>query len=241
MTITRTVAVLAMTAGLTLAVESARAQSLDGRTLPALRMAYASEVTAHTEYEAYADRAEADGLLGVRDLFLALAQCESEHAARHARMLESAGETPVAITFDPVVGTTRDNLERAFANERQERRSRYTRLADAVRPELDYDVLANLQWCAAAEATHAHVLAVALGSLDSLREAHVWYACPECGCLRADRTTDRCACGMSASTMLALGGAKDTPRAMPLLSQRPLIAGIGLGFWLGYAAAEMQR
>lgn len=241
MTITRTVAVLAMTASLVLAGGSARAESLDGRTLPALRLAYASEVTAQHEYEAYAERAEIEGLLGVRDLFRALAQCETEHAARHAGMLEAFGETPVAVTFSPAVGTTRENLERSFANERHERRSRYTRLADAVRPELEYDVLANLQWCAAAEATHAHVLAHALGSLDTMLAPRVWFACPECGCLHADRTTERCACGMSASTLLALGGETGAPQPPPQLSHRPLIAGSGLGFWLGYAVAEMQR
>ncbi len=241
MTIPRTVAVLAMTAGLMLADGSARAESLDGRTIPALRLAYASELAAQNEYTAYAERAEAEGLLGVRDLFRALAVCEAEHAARHAGMLEAFGETPLAFTSSPDVGTTRENLERSFANERHERRSRYTRLADAVRPELEYDVLANLQWCAAAEATHAHVLAQALGSLDTMVAPRVWYACPECGCLHADHTTVRCACGMSASTLLALGGEAGTPQPLPRLAERPLIAGSGLGFWLGYAAAEMQR
>lgn len=220
----RMMVVLGMIAGLLTSNGAAGAQPLEGRTLPALRLAYSNEVNARAEYEAYADRAESEGLLGVRDLYRALAFCEAEHAARHAHLIEVSGETPVAIAATPVVGTTHENLARAFASERRERRVRYAKLAEAVRPELAYDVLADLRWCSAAEATHARALSEALEAIDDLHVPHVWYACSECGCIRGERTHERCACGMSSDTFLALGGSEAPGDAPQPAAGVPLVA-----------------
>lgn len=220
----RTVAVLGVIAGLLTTGGAVHAQPLEGRTLPALRLAYANEVTTRAEYEAYADRAEAEGLLGVRDLYRALAYCEAVHAARHAHLLEASGETPVAIAATPVVGTTRENLARAFSNERRERHVRYAKLADAVRPELSYEVLANLRWCSAAEATHARALAQALDAFDTMRAPHTWYACSECGCIRDAHSDERCACGMTGDTFVALGGGEAPADPPPSAAAVPVVA-----------------
>ncbi len=233
----RTVAVLGMVAGLVTASGVLHAQPLDGRTIPALRLAHANEVTARAEYAAYAEQAEAEGLLGIRDLYRTLEQCEAEHAARHARMLEGYGVTPVAVPVTPVaVGTTRENIERSFSSERAERRARYPKLADAVRPELAYDVLADLRWCSTAEATHARALAEALDAIEGMAAPHVWYACSECGCVRGERTDERCACGMTGDTFLAFGGG-EAPRQP--MAGGPMIAWLpGRAFAFVFAARE---
>lgn len=225
----RMMVVLGMIAGLMTSNGAAGAQPLEGRTLPALRLAYSNEVTARAEYEAYAARAEAEGLLGVRDLYRALAQCEAEHAARHAHLIEASGEVPVAIAATPTVGTTRENLARAFSSERRERRVRYAQLAEAVRPELAYDVLADLRWCSAAEATHARVLSEALDAIDDMRAPHVWYACSECGSIRGEHSHDRCACGMAGDSYLALGGGEDVRETAQPVASAPVIAWLELG------------
>lgn len=225
----RTVALVGLVAGLLTSNGAAGAQPLEGRTLPALRLAYSNEVTARAEYEAYAARAEAEGLLGVRDLYRALAQCEAEHAARHAHLIEASGEVPVAIAATPTVGTTRENLARAFSSERRERRVRYAKLAEAVRPELAYDVLADLRWCSAAEATHAKALSEALEGIDDLRAPHVWYACSECGSIRGEHSHERCACGMTGDTFLALGGGEDVRETAQPVASAPVIAWLELG------------
>ncbi|MBI5170631.1 MAG: rubrerythrin family protein [Candidatus Eisenbacteria bacterium] len=231
----RTVAVLGMIAGLVTAGGVVHAQPLEGRTIPALRLAHANEVTARAEYAAYAEQAEAEGLLGIRDLYRALEQCEAEHAARHARMLEGYGVTVEAEPAAPVVGTTRENLERAFSSERAERRARYPKLADAVRPELAYDVLADLRWCSAAEATHARALSEALDAIGEMAAPHVWYACSECGCIRGEHSNERCACGMNGDTFLAFGGG-EAPRPV---AGAPMIAWLpGRAFAFVFAARE---
>lgn len=237
----RTVALLGMVAALVTSNGAASAQPLEGRTLPALRLAYANEVTARAEYDAYAARAEAEGLLGVRDLYRALAYCEAEHAARHAHLIEASGEQPVAIAAAPVVGTTRENLARAFSSERRERRVRYAKLADAVRPELSYDVLADLRWCSAAEATHAKALSEALDSIDDMHAPRTWYACSECGCIRGEHSNERCACGMTGDTFVAVGGG-EAPRETPqAVAATPLIAWLELGLGRSFGIVEAEQ
>ncbi len=222
MTMLRTLSVLVLSLGVTAAAGAAGAQPLEGRTLPALRLAYSGEVTAQRDYEACAVRAEREGWLGVRDLYLALATAEARHAERHARMLESVGETPVAEPVALPVGNTRENLARAFTAERNERRVRYAKLADAVRPDLAYDVLASLRWCAAAEATHARALAGAFDSLEAYAAPHTWLVCPDCGAVHDEHGGARCACGTAADQLVAIGGA--THEREEPLATRPLVA-----------------
>lgn len=216
MTMLRNMSVLVITLGVTAAATAATAQPLEGRTLPALRLAYSGEVATQHAYTACAARAEQEGWLGVRDLYLALASAEARHAERHARMLEAAGETPVADAPELAVGTTRENLARAFSSERSERRVRYAKLADAVRPDLSYDVLASLRWCALAEASHARALAGAFDSLEAYAAPHEWFVCPDCGGVRDAREHARCACGTAADQMLAVGGT-------PLEHEEPVV------------------
>ncbi|MFN8588974.1 MAG: ferritin family protein [Candidatus Eisenbacteria bacterium] len=223
MTMLRNLSVLVISLGLSAAATAAPAQPLEGRTLPALRLAYSGELTAQREYAACAVRAEEEGWLGVRDLYLALADAEARHAERHARMLEAMGETPGTDVPAPVVGTTRENLARAFSAERAERRVRYTKLADAVRPDLAYDVLASLNWCAAAEATHARALAQVHESLADYAAPHRWYVCADCGCVHGSKTDGHCACGTSGEHAVAIGGDEASDR-QPQPVAAPLVA-----------------
>ena len=77
----RTVALVGLVAGLLTSNGAAGAQPLEGRTLPALRLAYSNEVTARAEYEAYAARAEAElnrifSAWKQREKFIATHACE---------------------------------------------------------------------------------------------------------------------------------------------------------------------
>lgn len=56
-----------------------------------LLLAYENEVNAHARYQAFASRAEAEGMNGAASLFRAAARAEQIHASNHARVIRHIG------------------------------------------------------------------------------------------------------------------------------------------------------
>lgn len=93
------------------AVKPARAAS----GLDSLMTEYREEISAQAKYQAFAEKARAEGYLKVAKLFRAAAMTEGLHAARHAKTIKDQGGEPQAAVVKPKTGTTRQNLEATIA------------------------------------------------------------------------------------------------------------------------------
>ena len=203
MRIPRIAVMIAVSAGILAAVETAPARAQEGMTRVALRKAYQREVEAQRLYEAYAERADLDGYRGAADLFDALEQAEQVHAGIHALRLEQMDEKPMAVTAPVVVGTTSENLATAYDNEILEYRTVYPRLADFAREEALYDAGAGFGLARGGELTHARALAAAYFDLAAMTVDHTYCLCKGCGRLRTEYSAVGCDCGAWAPKALA--------------------------------------
>jgi rubrerythrin len=203
MRIPRIAVLIAVAAGMLMAVEAAPVRAQEGMTRIVLRKAYQREMDAQRMYEAYALRADLEGYCGAADLFDALVQAEQVHAGIHALRLEQMDEKPVAMTLPVVVGTTPENLAAAYDNEMLEYRTVYPRMADIARDEVLYDAGAGFGLARGGELTHARALAAAYFDLAAMTADHTYYLCKGCGRMRTEYSAAGCDCGAWAPKALA--------------------------------------
>lgn len=91
-------------------------EPLDSELEQHLTTAFAGEFQAYVRNLAYARRAVEEGFLAVARLFKAVAEAEKVHADEYLKYLEG------------VVGSSEDNLRRAFENELKAKQDIYPRL-----------------------------------------------------------------------------------------------------------------
>lgn len=183
------------------------AQTAFPLTVEALQQRLADEITAHTKYNAYADRACSEGYPNIAHLFKGLATSEAIHARNFKRLLEELGAKPAmaGAAHTPEVWETRHNLKHAAEVERDEIDNEYPGILERIEPEHHEAAIANITFAWKAEQqhrdlivklqnsvmrwfglvvkriegeeSHIHVCSVCGSTLDELPEG----ACPICG------------------------------------------------------------
>jgi rubrerythrin len=159
----------------------------DEVTIRNLLAAYKGESNAHCKYLAFANKAEADGLLGIASLFRAAARAEEIHAANHARIVKQLGGDATCRIPPAEVKSTLENLKAALEGEQYEIDVMYPEFLNEATIHESRAAIRTFTFAMEAEKTHARLYgeAIALleaGDLNSWistpREFHV---CPVCG------------------------------------------------------------
>lgn len=168
---------------LVVAFAVAGTSSAGATTLENMQAAYNGESNAHARYLAFAKQAENEGYGEVASLFRAAARAEKIHATNHAAVIQEFGAVPQAHVEEPVVKTTRENLEAAIKGETYERDTMYPDFLKQARNDRKTQAVRSLNLAKTAEAEHAKLYAAALQGLDRLKgsKAKAFYVCPVCG------------------------------------------------------------
>jgi rubrerythrin len=126
-----------------------------------LRNAFAWESQANPHYLCFAQEADAEGFDDVAAVFRSTAESKTGHAHRHLDYLEEVRDPA---TGKPI-GTTRDNLKAAIADETHEHVDMYPGMARTARQE-GFDEIADwFETLAKAGKSHAGRLQKALDAL----------------------------------------------------------------------------
>ncbi len=139
------------------------------RTEELLRAAFASEAQVNRRYLYFAQQADIEGHPEIAAMFRATAEAETGHTFGHLEFLEQVGDPA---TGQPI-GTTRLNLEAAFADEQNDARSRYPEMARIAREEGFNDIADCADWfesLARVEDAHAARMERALASFGTVSE-----------------------------------------------------------------------
>jgi rubrerythrin len=147
-----------------------------------LERAVQNEREAAARYDAYALKAAEEGYPGVANLFTAAARAERVHASRFEKAMQERGiAIPEALTYEPRVGTTRENLRAAAAAEVSERDGIYRDAIDAANDSSDAVLALVFDQTRDTEVEHANLMNAAVRKLEQLRESKTYYVCDDCG------------------------------------------------------------
>jgi len=113
-----------------------------------LRAAFAGESQAAEKYLVFAEKAAADGLPNVANLFRAISFAETRHARNHWRALGG-------------IGATADNLQTAFEGESFEIDEMYPAYVEVARVQGDKQAFKSMHWALKAEMDHKRMYAEA--------------------------------------------------------------------------------
>ena len=113
-----------------------------------LRAACAGESQAAEKYLVFAEKAAADGLPNVANLFRAISFAETRHARNHWRALGG-------------IGATADNLQTAFEGESFEIDEMYPAYVEVARVQSDKQAFKSMHWALKAEMDHKRMYAEA--------------------------------------------------------------------------------
>lgn len=128
------------------------------QTISAMQDRYADEMRAHRQYGSYARHALDEGYPNIAHLFRALASSEAIHARNFANVLEQLGATPQLPPFEPELGSTQDNLEKATGIEADEIDVQYPAILERLQPEAHQAAVENTTWAWQAEKQHRDLI-----------------------------------------------------------------------------------
>lgn len=152
-----------------------------GPAMSNLQAAFTGESNAHARYSAFAKQADAEGYAGVASVFRAAARAEEIHAANQAAVIKEFGGVPEAKLEDPVVKSTRENLQAAIKGETFERDEMYPAFIRQAKDEANTEAVRTLTLSRAAEVEHAKLYTEAPQDLEGMQASRVFYVCPVCG------------------------------------------------------------
>lgn len=163
-------------------------KSLKGtQTEKNLLTAFSGESQARNRYTFWASKAQKDGFVFVRDIFLETANQEKEHAERLWKFLEG-GEVEISGAFPAgIIADTAANLKEAAAGEHFEWEQMYPSFADVAAKEGFDEIAAVMRNIAIAEKYHEkRYLELRQRILDNTMFHNptktVW-RCLNCGCI----------------------------------------------------------
>ncbi len=171
---------------------AAEAEGATAATMKNLQAAFRGESNAHQRYLAFAQKADEEGYAGVASLFRAAARAEEIHATNHAAVIRTFGGVPEAQLEEPVVRTTRENIEVAIKGETYERDEMYPQFLRQASDDGNSEAVRTFTFAQAAETEHARLYADALENLEKLKESKVFYVCPVCGFTAAEPNFENC-------------------------------------------------
>lgn len=163
-------------------------------TLRNLQAAFEGESNAHAKYNAFAVKADAEGLHGAASLFRAAARAEQIHANNHARVIRQLGSEPNATIHPIKAGSTLENLNEARTGERYEIDSMYPEFLREAKGHNNSAAVRTFEWALEAEKTHARLFSEAIAVLESgwLIAARNFYVCTACGYTSETPEAERC-------------------------------------------------
>jgi rubrerythrin len=156
---------------------------MSDRTEKNLAYAFAAESKAAIRNEAFARKADSEGYTQIGRLFRAISDAESVHARRY--LLQMRGK----------VGSTEENIERAFQNEIKANVEEYPKLIKDASDEGKERALTAFSQSRDVESRHAQLYKKAMNDMLSDRETDYW-VCQVCGYVSEDEAPDNCpVCG----------------------------------------------
>jgi rubrerythrin len=148
-----------------------------------LAQAFAAESKASVRNDAFARKADADGFPQIARLFRAVSEAESVHARRYLLMLRGK------------IGSTEENLERAFQSEIRANVEEYPNLIRDAAEEEEEGALNAFSQSRDVENRHAELYKRALNDMVSERTVD-YYVCQVCGHVSEREAPERCpVCG----------------------------------------------
>lgn len=149
--------------------------------------AFSGESQARNRYTFFASKAQKDGFIFVRDIFLETANQEKEHAERLWKFLEG-GEVEITGTFPAgIITDTAVNLQEAAAGEHYEWDQMYPSFADVAAKEGFSEIATVMRNIAIAEKYHEkRYLELRKRILDNTmfhNSTKTVWRCLNCGCI----------------------------------------------------------
>jgi rubrerythrin len=169
-----------LTAALALTVHAV-AGTASAETIANLNTAFRGESNAAHRYQAFAQKAAAEGHAQVAKLFRAAAAAEAVHRDTHQATILKLGGTVVAVSLDAVTpGTTAENLQEAIKGESYERDTMYPAFLRQAKADGAEAAVRSFHFAVSAEKEHARLYADALALLGK-NPVVDYYVCPTCG------------------------------------------------------------
>jgi rubrerythrin len=148
-----------------------------------LAYAFAAESKAAIRNEAFARKADSEGYAQIGRLFRAISDAESVHARRY--LLQMRGK----------IGSTEENIEKAFQNEIKANVEEYPKLIKDASDDGKESVLNAFSQSRDVESRHAQLYKKAMNDMLADRETE-YYVCQVCGYVSEDEAPDNCpVCG----------------------------------------------
>lgn len=158
-------------------------------TIVNLQTAIIGEINANAAYKAYQAKAEDEGYWKIANLFEAAAAAENIHVKNHKAVLKKLGEPEfvmtAALTKEPIVKSTAENLQNALAIENHEYEEVYPGFIRTAQKEKCGDAVDTFTWANLAEENHSGWFEEALDVLQKTESdktfTSVWFVCAQCG------------------------------------------------------------
>ncbi|RPI76484.1 MAG: rubrerythrin family protein [Desulfobacteraceae bacterium] len=148
-----------------------------------LSRAFSAESKAAIRNAAFASKADQEGYNQIGSLFNAVAEAESVHARRFLLLMRGK------------IGTTEENLERAFQNEIRANVEEYPTLIKEAQEEGEEGALKAFSQARDVEDRHATLYKNAMNNMLSERQT-AYHICQVCGYIGEDAAPDHCpVCG----------------------------------------------
>ena len=148
-----------------------------------LSRAFSAESKAAIRNAAFASKADQEGYNQIGSLFRAVAEAESVHARRFLLLMRGK------------IGTTEENLERAFQNEIKANVEEYPQSIKTAQEEGELGALKAFSQARDVEDRHAVLYKTAMSNLLSERRT-AYQVCQVCGYISEDGAPDNCpVCG----------------------------------------------
>jgi rubrerythrin len=148
-----------------------------------LAQAFAAESKASVRNDAFARKADAEGFPQIARLFRAVSEAESVHARRYLLLLRGK------------IGSTEENLQRAFQSEIRANVEEYPKLIRDAAEEGEEGALKAFSQSRDVENRHAELYRSALNDMVSERRVD-YYVCQVCGHVSEQEAPEHCpVCG----------------------------------------------
>lgn len=150
-----------------------------------LKTAFAGESQANMKYQAFAEKAEKEGMPNIAKLFRTTAEAERLHAAGHLKAMDG-------------IGSTAENLQAAINGETYEFEEMYPPMVEQAEAD-GHKAKRMFSWATDAEEVHAQLYARALEMAAEGKDLDVteFYLCPTCGYIEFGAPSEKCPiCGL---------------------------------------------
>jgi len=139
------------------------------QTLDNLQAAYRNEVNASAQYDAFAQKAQAENYPQIANLYKAISKSESIHARNHKEIMLKLGISSENFAPDFELRTTRENLQISIEGETHESTESYIDYIDIAEKEGLSDAKKSFIWAKDTEMKHTGYFIATLAAIDKNR------------------------------------------------------------------------